>query len=212
MSFWIWGGSIVHDEVKKSIAQGKGSNLRYFFVDSFNIDPTFASYHDDFEYCRQHDVFEPQRRLTPFRTDERSWDKEYWLNLKADLQDNFSEERMLHMINVAKVIYKQRINSNKQNNVLEQKKENIFSNTYEDNKKYRIEKILPQDDLELKQEAELKKAREALDRQEKEKLKKAMMCHNIPKGQDPKKSSGIPLLPVIGIIVVVIVVLLLLLR
>ncbi|WP_073088997.1 hypothetical protein [Selenomonas ruminantium] len=205
----------MHDEVKKSIAQGKGSNLRYFFVDSFNIDPTFASYHDDFEYCRQHDVFEPQRRLTPFRTDERSWDKEYWLNLKADLQDNFSEERMLHMINVAKVIYKQRINSNKQNNVLEQKKENIFSNTYEDNKKYRIEKILPQDDPELKQEAELKKAREEFARQEEAK-KKALARPNVPNkyvgGQNVKKSQGIPLLPISIIIALVIVVLLLLLK
>ncbi len=204
----------MHDEVKKSIAQGNGGNLRYFFVDCFNIDPTFAAYQEDFDYCRQHNVFEPQRRLTPFRSDEHSWDKDYWLNLKADLQDNFSEERMLHMINVAKFIYRDKIKNSQHNKATVQQMENI-DNHNEDNKKYRIEKIPLKDDPERKQEIELQNAREEFARQEEAK-KKALARPNVPNkyvgGQNVKKSQGIPLLPISIIIALVIVVLLLLLK
>ena len=206
----------MHDEVKKAIAQGKGADLRYFFVDSLNIDPTFAAYQEDFDYCRQHKVFEPQRTLTPFRSDERSWDKEYWLNLKADLQDNFSEERMRHMIAVARVIYKGKVGGNQPDKGIVPSEVQYSHKTCADNKKYRVERISPQDDPELKQEAELRKAREELAKQEAEKRKtqaqRPAITSKYPGGQSTKKAQGVPLLPIIGIIVLAIVILILMLR
>ena len=206
----------MHDKVRKAIAQGQGSNLRYFFVDSLDIDPTFASYKEDFEYCQKNGAFELHRELTPFRNDEQSWDKNYWLNLKVDLQENFSEERLCHMINVAKIIYKGKIRDNHHNEGVIQQKNDLSSKVNKEEKKYPIIRISPKDDKKLKQDAEIKKAREEHARQDEIKRKALVTCPNVPDkyigGQDVKKSQGIPLLPISVIIALVIVLLVLLLK
>ena len=208
----------MHDEVKQAIEKGKGSELRYFFVDSWNIDPTFASYKDDFDYCLKHNVFEPHKDITPLRNDESLWDKEYWFKLKVDIQKNFSEERMQHMIKVAKVVFKtqgEAIKNNMSSGAVDG--ERIYEIKRQDNKKLRIERLSPEDDPEKKQEKKIQMAREALKRENEINAKNESVnsLYNGSKyngGRTLKKSKGVPLIPVIIGVIALIIILLILIR
>lgn len=193
----------MHNEVIQAIASGKGSDLRYFFVDSLNIDPTFTSYQDDFDYCLKHNVFEQHRQLTPFRTNKAEWDKNYWLNIKADLQDNFSVDRMRHMIEIAKVIYRGKNNNSIINSIEPDLTEKMKLNNVvnQNDKVYRIERLKPEDDPEKKQEREIEKAREELRRKEERRNVQTRpdVSRQSPKiTYQPKKAKGVPLVPIIA--------------
>ena len=92
-------------EVKKCADANDVKGLRYIFVDCLDVDPTFDTYREDFEYCRKLSGFlESYKELTPLRTKSSEWNEDYWVKLKVDLLKNFSETRFSHMIEVAKVI------------------------------------------------------------------------------------------------------------
>lgn len=83
--------------------------LRYIFVDSLDVDPTFETYEDDYEVCCRRDgFFEPHAEMTPFCS-HSGWDMDYWDQIKIDLSNNFSKTRFEHMIEVAKVVYADKI-------------------------------------------------------------------------------------------------------
>lgn len=96
-------------EVKKCADSNDIKGLHYIFVDCLDVDPTFDKYAADFEYCKSINGFlVPHTNMTPVKSKE-GWDKAYWEQLKLDLMKNFSEERFLHMREVAKVIYADKI-------------------------------------------------------------------------------------------------------
>ncbi len=100
----------MHAEVKRCVESNDMKGLKYIFVDCFVVDPTFEKYREDYEYCRQiPGIFETYRELTPIRSNENLWNEEYWEKLKLDLMKNFSIKRFEHMIEVAQIIYADKI-------------------------------------------------------------------------------------------------------
>jgi len=97
-------------EVQKCAEKHDIKGLHYIFVDSLDVDPTFESYREDYEYCKTlAGMFDAHRDLTALVSDKNRWTLEYWDQLKIDLMKNFSKKRFEHMILVAKVIYAEKI-------------------------------------------------------------------------------------------------------
>lgn len=97
-------------EVKKCADNHDIKGLRYIFVDSLDVDPTFDTYREDYEYCKSIDgMFDVHREMSALSEDKSRWNLRYWEQLKLDLMKNFSEKRFTHMISVAKVVYADKI-------------------------------------------------------------------------------------------------------
>lgn len=94
----------MNTEIKKYADSGDIKALKYIFVDSLDVDPTFVRYEEEYNYCKSiPGLLESHLELTPFRINKAEWNEEYWTSLKMDLVKNFSDERMSHMRKVAKV-------------------------------------------------------------------------------------------------------------
>lgn len=97
-------------EVKKCAENHDIKGLRYIFLDSLDVDPTFEKYREDYEFCRNMEgFFEIHHDLSELLEDKSGWTLAYWEQLKMDLMKNFSEMRFNHMIWVAKVVYAEKI-------------------------------------------------------------------------------------------------------
>lgn len=97
-------------KTKKIADSGDINSLRFIFIDSFDADPTFEKYKEDFEYCKNlPGLFAPHKELTPFTSDQSKWDEDYWVKIKMDMEENYSIERFNHMKEVAKVFYADKI-------------------------------------------------------------------------------------------------------
>lgn len=91
-------------KIKQYADAGDLTTLRYVFVDSLDVDPTFEQYEEAYNYCKSIPGFMEQHiELTPFINDASQWTETYWGKLKMDLEKNFSDQRMSHMRKVAKV-------------------------------------------------------------------------------------------------------------
>lgn len=114
----------MHKGVKKRVEDKDIEGLKYVFVDSLDVDPTFEEYEEDYNYCREHipELFESYTECsTPiiennqvgnmfFKDIREKWtDDYYWNGLKMDLLENFSEKRFQHMKDVAQVRYADKI-------------------------------------------------------------------------------------------------------
>lgn len=54
-------------EIKKYADSGDIKSLKYIFVDSLDVDPTFARYEEEYNYCKSiPGLLEPHIELTPF--------------------------------------------------------------------------------------------------------------------------------------------------
>lgn len=97
-------------QIKKYADSGDLKSLKYIFVDSLDVDPTFVRYEEEYNYCKSiPGLLEPHIELTPFRKNKADWNEEYWTCLKMDLVKNFSDRRMSHMREVAKVFLAEKI-------------------------------------------------------------------------------------------------------
>ena len=97
-------------EIKKYADSGDIKSLKYIFVDSLDVDPTFARYEEEYNYCKSiPGLLEPHIELTPFSVNKADWNEEYWTRLKMDLVKNFSDRRMSHMRDVAQVFLADKI-------------------------------------------------------------------------------------------------------
>lgn len=97
-------------EVRKCADNRDIKGLRYIFADSLDVDPTFDKYREDYEYCKSIDgMFDHHQELNGLVTDQSKWTMRYWEQLKIDLMKNFSKKRFEHMVNVAKVVYADKI-------------------------------------------------------------------------------------------------------
>lgn len=94
----------MHKEVKQSADAGDVKDLKYIFVDSLDVDPTFEEYLDDYNYCVKKGLFEPHKKLNDFSNRQADWNDDYWQKIKRDLLKNFSRERLDHMRKVALVV------------------------------------------------------------------------------------------------------------
>ena len=93
------------DIVKQYADERNLQALKYVFVNALGVDPTFEQYKEDYEYCKSiPNLLEPYVELTPFVEDKNKWDEAYWEKLKIDLLKNFSDKRMMHMVDVAQVV------------------------------------------------------------------------------------------------------------
>ena len=97
-------------EVRKCAETNDVKGLRYIFVDSLDVDPTFEKYEEDYNYCKNiPGLFDAHADLNGMISDSGRWNASYWDQLKLDLMKNFSKERFEHMIQVAKVVYASKI-------------------------------------------------------------------------------------------------------
>ena len=97
-------------EVKKCAESRDIKGLRYILLDSLDVDPTFEKYKEDYELCRNMDgLFENHQDLSGLTEDKSRWTQGYWEQLKTDLMKNFSEKRFNHMMQVAQVVYADKI-------------------------------------------------------------------------------------------------------
>ena len=95
----------MHKQVKEFLAKGDIRGLRYVFLDSLDVDPTFEDYQEDYDNCKKvSGFFEEHHELTTV-ADRAQWNNDYWQRLKRDLEKNFSRERFEHMKAVAMVVY-----------------------------------------------------------------------------------------------------------
>ena len=108
--------------VKKCMDEGDITGLRYIFLDSLDVDPTFEKYKEDYEVCRHLDgMFEPYIELTPLSLLRSDWNMDYWVKIKFDQKKNFSEKRFGHIIEVAKVV-----NAEKVERLLAERKKSVL--------------------------------------------------------------------------------------
>jgi len=96
------------ENIKRYADSGDLKALKYIFLDSLDVDPTFEYYADGYDYCKSKGLLEKHVELTPFLNDPARWTENYWVQLKTDLQKNFSDRRMQHMRDVAKVYMKEK--------------------------------------------------------------------------------------------------------
>ena len=95
----------MHKQVKEYLGKGDIRGLRYVFLDSLDVDPTFEDYQEDYDNCKKvSGFFDEHQELTPV-ADRSQWNNDYWQRLKRDLEKNFSRERFEHMKAVAVVVY-----------------------------------------------------------------------------------------------------------
>lgn len=96
--------------VKECIEKQDIRGLRYIFVDSLDVDPTFEKYKADYDYCKNiNGLFDPYQEMTPLWQDEHRWNRDYWNQLKKDLMKNYSLKRFEHMRKVAPVVYAEKV-------------------------------------------------------------------------------------------------------
>ena len=97
-------------EVRKCADNHDIKGLRYIFVDALDVDPTFDTYREDYEYCKTiPGMFDEHVNISPVVSDKSRWTTEYWEQLKLDLMKNFSEKRFEHMRLVAQVVYADKV-------------------------------------------------------------------------------------------------------
>lgn len=99
----------MNKQVKLFIDNRNLERVKFYFLNSLNIDPTFENYREDYEYAKKNNVFEIHKDMMPFNNNKNSWNEEYFNSLQDDLNINFSERRLEHMIEVAKVVFREKI-------------------------------------------------------------------------------------------------------
>lgn len=209
----------MHKEVKKCADKGDIKGLRYIFVDCLDVDPTFEKYREDYEYCKNlNGLFESHRELTPFLMDESLCNDKYWQKLKTDLLKNFSDRRFKHMIQVARIVYsdkierilKERKNSSNMNNKKINESEIKTSTESKIVTSSKFEKENQQSILEerrrIQSENEKTRAKEKAERERIEKLKEQASQAQANKNSDSKKMMGVVVGAVLIILAIIMIV------
>lgn len=97
-------------EINRYIENNDMIGLRYIFLDCLDVDPTFEKYKEGYGRVKTIDgFFEDYVELHPLVEEKEKWNEDYWIQLKNDLKENFSEKRFTHMREVAKVYFSDKI-------------------------------------------------------------------------------------------------------
>ena len=215
-------------EVKKHIDNNDIKGIRYVFIDSLDVDPTFDKYRETYDECKNlAGLFEEYKELSELSPNKNSWNREYWKNIKIDLEKNFSKKRFEYMIEVAKVVYAEKVerlnrerklekNENVQNTqafiennnikTVNSKQENTISLKEEEDKRL-VARMREQEEQYRKQSEQIEKdKRQRQERQE----NNIYNNHNkeSSKNRDcrSKKVKGIVVLTVVVIVLFVIII------
>ena len=224
----------MHEEVKKCVETHDIKRLRYIFVDCLDVDPTFEKYKEDYEICEGlSGLFDPYQELNEIKQDKNKWTMEYWEQLKVDLMKNFAKMRFEHMIEVAKVVYSEKVirlqQERIQERIIEEKRQKLKieeakRKLEKDNKQIKHEQIRKKQDYtsgreqELQQEKMIAEERRKLKEEEEQKKKQIKVDKEIEKDFEsvkPRKSSQNPseskkvagILLVIAVVVIIVLVL-----
>lgn len=210
----------MHKEVKSCADKGDIKGLKYIFVDCLDVDPTFEKYKEDYEYCKNlNGLFESHRELTPFSMDKSLWNYKYWQKLKTDLLKNFSDSRFKHMIEVAKIVY-----SDKIERILKERENSLNMNNKKINesgiKTSTASKIVTSSKLEKENQQSMleeerrriqienrkTRAKEKADIERIEKLKEQASQAQANKNSDSKKLMGVVVGTVLIILAIVLII------
>lgn len=97
-------------EINRYIENNDMIGLRYIFLDCLDVDPTFEKYKEGYDRVKTIDgFFEDYVEIHPLIEEQEKWNEDYWIQLKNDLRENFSEKRFMHMRKVAKVYFSDKI-------------------------------------------------------------------------------------------------------
>lgn len=209
-------------EIKKCADKNDIKGLRYIFVDCLDVDPTFESYKEDYEYCKDLKGFLIEyEEITPLKSSSSNWNEDYWVKLKVDLLKNFSEKRFLHMIQVARVIKadkilrlqqeRQQVKSEKIN--IPEKVDNIEPKTIIGEKQPPFDADAQQKSFEATQrklQLENQRIQAKINRENKERTQRAekLRAEELVRKQRQQVSANNSSKKVLGIVVLVAVVLL----
>ena len=198
------------------------------YLDSLDVDPTFDKYRETYDECKNlAGLFEEYEELSELSPNKNSWNREYWKNIKIDLEKNFSKKRFEYMIEVAKVVYAEKVerlnrerklekNENVQNTqafiennnikTVNSKQENTISLKEEEDKRLEARKREQEEQYRKQSEQIEKDKRQRQERQE----NNIYNNHNkeSSKNRDcrSKKVKGIVVLTVVVIVLFVIII------
>ena len=93
----------MEDKFKKAVENGELSDVRLFLSNELNLDPRGASFHEMLSYAESQleSLFEPDNGYRSEK-DTAYWDKNFLYQLKNELEDNFSREKLNYYEQVAK--------------------------------------------------------------------------------------------------------------
>lgn len=206
-------------EINRCIENNDMIGLRYIFLDCLDVDPTFEKYKEGYDRVKTIDgFFEDYVEIHPLIEEKEKWNEDYWIQLKNDLRENFSEKRFIHMREVAKVYFSDKIIKLQQQRVEEKKKELEWikkQKITEQKEKNKGASCLNEDkpSIEEQQQRRLDKRRKELEAKNKEierhmkdqKQKVANQKKEYARSQ-PKKDKEIVLVLGIAIIIIIVMV------
>lgn len=215
----------INKNVKKCVDSKDKIGLIYIFVDCLDADPTFDESKDDYEYCKKNAkwLFGEYKELTPLSQNVSDWDEEYWIKLKCDLENNFCDKRFQHMIKVAQVVYKDKIERLKKERLnkieIEEKKRALEEENrrIEQQQYQQIRYQKPTISASERQRIEIEEKKRALEeenrrieQQEQQEQSYTEKKYQQSNGDSSKKAFGVVLLVIIVMAVVAIIKLVLL--
>lgn len=202
-------------EINRCIENNDMIGLRYIFLDCLDVDPTFEKYKEGYDKVKTIDgFFEDYVEIHPLVDEKEKWNEDYWIQLKNDLRENFSEKRFMHMRKVAKVYFSDKISKlemQRANEKIKKVEDKICREEKKDSSKLTKDSSKPKEDglsakerqdkwIEERKEEEKEKY-EAKTRQiQKEEQKQK---GKVDKREQPKKDKEIAL--VLGIAVMIII-------
>lgn len=136
----------ISDTLDEAIKIRDISRIHSVFSVIAHEDPTFntGKFKETLDYVKKQEIpFLIQPNAGPKFKEEDEWNEEYWFEVAADLQDNFSEERINHLDEVGKSVYgkaRQKGKKTKNIDLKEYKRNNnqTFLNLKKDTKKLKL--------------------------------------------------------------------------
>ena len=206
-------------EINRYIENNDMIGLRYIFLDCLDVDPTFEKYKEGYDRVKTIEgFFEDYVEIHPLIEEQEKWNEDYWIQLKNDLRENFSEKRFMHMRKVAKVYFSDKISKlqrQRANEKIKKIEEKIYREEKKDSSKLTKDNSKPKEEI-LSEKERQDKLLEERKKEEKEKYeaqirqiqkeeedRKIETKKKIDKSEQPKKDKEIAL--VLGIAIIIII-------
>lgn len=122
------------DKFKKAVENGDLSDVRLFLSNELMLDPRGASFHEMLSYAESKlgGLFEPDNGRRSEK-DAALWDKDFLYQIKNELDDNFSREKLSYYEQVAKQVLKDKAQQLDEEEAKQQQPENRESERFNEN-------------------------------------------------------------------------------
>lgn len=206
-------------ELNRYIENNDMIGLRYIFLDCLDVDPTFEKYKEGYDRVKTIEgFFEDYVEIHPLIEDQEKWNEDYWIQLKNDLRENFSEKRFMHMRKVAKVYFSDKISKlerQRANEKIKKVEDKICKEEKKDSSRLTKDSSKPKEDIlsakeiqdkwlkERKKEVKDKYEAQIRQIQKEDPKQKIETKKKIDKSEQPKKDKEIAL--VLGIAIIIII-------